>query len=198
MASPEGQNPNPHSFDLTDREKDTFDGVQKQLATGPDNVLQLLRDLRSERQLEFQIYASREQWFWIPWTVFLAGTLAAISSTSPLPGLIAPPLTAICAFALCRLRGPGLNESLAALNQRHKWTYWLTHKDLKNPCAQMFDFEFRVAGENCDSRHMIGFSYPDKMPGFTIRVWSVLWFLGIVRFWIVGESYPLKHLFGWA
>lgn len=185
---------------LIPSEQKILDAV-KATFTNEDRLLSLLRDLRAERHLEFQIYSSREQWFWIPWTVLLAGTLAAISSASTLTAFVVPPLTAACARELCFLRRPGLDESLRALNQRHKWTYWLTDRDALHPSAQMFGFAFRTsteADEVFDRGHMVGFSYPVNTIRFTTLVWGLLWAAGIVRFWNSAESYPLKRWLGWA
>ena len=46
--------------------------------------LAALRDVRAERALEIQILQSREQWFWVPWTVCLAAGLSSQYSPSPI------------------------------------------------------------------------------------------------------------------
>lgn len=194
-------------FKLTPIEQEILDAVK--MEADADGLLSLLRDLRAERQLEFQIYSSREQWFWVPWTVLLAGTVAAISSASGLAAVVLPPMAGACAQAVGLWRRPGLEESLRALNQRHKWTHWLTKCDAKDPSARMFGFRFRTETEvdrdardrveiDRDLRHVLGFEYPINVIRFTPWVWGLLWFAGGVRFWNSGESHALKKWMGWA
>ena len=183
-------------FKLTPSEEEILKAVKLKAAT--DGILPLLRDLRAERQLEFQIYSSREQWFWVPWTVLLAGTVAAISSASTVTAVVLPPITGACAQGLSFWRRHGLEASLQALNQRHKWTYWLTRPDATDPSARMFGFEFRTAAEvDKDPGHMLGFQYPTKVIRLTALVWGLLWIAGFVRFWNSAESYPLKKWMEW-
>jgi hypothetical protein len=193
MASPQGQ-----ILKLIGYEEKLLEEFN---ATVPkeEALLSLLRDLRSERQLEFQIYSSREQWFWIPWTVLLAGTLAAITAANPVTGVVVPPFTFACAFGFCLLRRHGLDESLRALEQRHKWTYWLTQSSSAPPSVRMFDFGFRAQDDLADDpRHKRGFSYPVKMRWVTCLVWMSVWVAGSVKFWNSAESHPLKKWLGWA
>jgi hypothetical protein len=49
---------------LSPDEAAILEAVKAKVTSGTE-MLTLLRDLRSERQLEFHIYSSREQWFWV-------------------------------------------------------------------------------------------------------------------------------------
>jgi hypothetical protein len=136
-----------------------------------------------------------------PWTVLLAGTLAAITSAIVVTAVVVPPLTFACALLFCILRRRGLRESLRALNQRHKWTFWLTQSGSRFPEVSMFGFGFRartVCQKVDDPGHTLAFSYPVKMRWVTSVVWMSVWTAGIVRFWNSAESYPLKRWLGWA
>src|SRR4051794_37829256 len=70
------RNNNPLELDAQDKEI-----LSKLRQLDEVNLLELLRDLRHERALEYQIYATREQWLWVPWTACLTATIIAQNSS---------------------------------------------------------------------------------------------------------------------
>jgi hypothetical protein len=151
-----------------------------------DQVLALMRDLRTERSLEFQIYASREQWFWVPWTTCLAGTILALSSGNHFAALCLPYILGVTAWILGRERKKGLSASLDTLNVRHSWVFNITQCAKHENTVRPFDFDHRVRKqkgyESSDPIHDEGFRYAHLVIRYTPYLWLLLATVGTLRF----------------
>src|SRR5262249_21777363 len=155
-----------------------------------DKLLDLLHALHRERTLEFQIYSSREQWFWVPWTTCLAGALLGITRGESLSISVGVPLvTGFIAFILAWRRVPGLAASYAALNMRHRWVVAITEsvEEDEFPGLKTLGFKHRLkpTGDRgsdqaywLDDIHDKGFAYPRRLPIWTSIFWLLLVLLG--------------------
>lgn len=151
------------------------------------DLFDLLHALHAERMLEFQIYSSREQWFWVPWTTFLAGALLAVTKDEPIICIGVPVVTMLTALLLAWLRLPGLKASYDALNVRHKWVVAITEKVADDKALILpLGFRSRLLKQKLgdepmrilDDIHEKGFKYPRKVMLWTIVIWGLLILLG--------------------
>ena len=171
---------------LTEKEEKLLKRIREECPE-EDKLLALLNALHAERTLEFQIYASREQWFWVPWTTCLAGALVALTRDDPIISIGVPLVTGLTAFLLAWLRLPGLKASYNTLNMRHKWVVAITDEISENyPRIQALSFASRFDKHQhgdeqmriLDKAHEEGFAYPSKIRWLTILIWSLLISLG--------------------
>lgn len=164
-----------YNLALNDEEKKLLDQLTRK--TEKERI-ELLRDLARERVLECQIYAAREQYFWVPWTVLLAGSLGAIVSASGMVALGVTTVSGVAACVLGYLRREGLEVSLLTLNERHKWTFHLCRDKPDTPAVlRPLGFDFRTYEDKngvYDDRHMRGFRYPLDAIQLTPYLWLFL------------------------
>ena len=156
-------------------------------------LLEHLRDLREERKIEYQIYSSREQWFWVLWTTCLAGALLAVSINSPLVSIGMPLVTGVLAFWIAKERFTGLSASLDALNMRHRWVVIITEIKAKgnkvHPRLHTLGFRSRLLRlqrgdqleETIDDIHEKGFEFPLKAKQWTLFIWGSLILISVLN-----------------
>jgi hypothetical protein len=145
-----------------------------------DKRLELLRLLHAERMLEYQIYATREQWLWVPLTTCFAAALLALNATSPVIRVGVCVITGIVAIWIAYRRRMGLLASYDALNIRHKWVVALTSSPKSTPRMKVLGFDDRLKKQKdrpLDEAHAKSFRYPLDALALVIWVWLAL--LGI-------------------
>ncbi len=167
---------NQNSLELDDESKKTLKELEK---LGEDEQLELLRLLNAERILEYQIYATREQWLWVPLTTCFGAALLALTAT-PIISIGVCLITGIVATWIAYRRRPGLLASYEALNMRHKWVVALTSSLNASPRIKVLGFDERLymyQGKPHDSKHVRSFQYPLDALALVVWVWLAL--LGI-------------------
>ena len=131
-------------------------------------LLDLLRDLRSERVLENQIYAAREQWLWIPWTTCLAGALLGVTA-QPLPIRLGVPfVTWFVTGWIVSKRRRGLQYSFEQITRRHDEVVAITMSQPNHPRLSVLGFDWRLMhhfaldrGSSIDDiAHHDGYEFP--------------------------------------
>jgi hypothetical protein len=173
---------------LNDADRALLAEVEK---LGEEKLVELLRDLRAERTLEYQIYSTREQWLWVPWTTCLGRSFVALSANSPVIRIGVVLVAGVLAFWIAHRRRVGLEASFDALNMRHKWVVHITR--LLKAKARLrllgFDERLEVARGSApkDPIHLRGFRHPLRT-----RVWTAFIWAGLLLFAV------LSSLFTWT
>jgi hypothetical protein len=149
--------------------------------------LAALRDVRAERALEIQILHSREQWFWVPWTVCLAAGLSSQYSPSPVVRIGVAVICALLANLLAFLRWIGLKTTIGALDIRQAKVLALTHGDKQ---LEHLGFDERGISRDRNSlkdlNHERGFRYPLRVIVLTPFLWIAIILLAVAStFWKV-------------
>jgi hypothetical protein len=154
--------------------------------------LAALRDVRAERALEIQILQSREQWFWVPWTVCLAAGLSSQYSPSPIVRIGVAVICCVLANVLAYLRWVGLKTTLAALDIRQAKVLALTYRDKRLEHVGFDErgvsFEEHSHGTKAyhDRDHERGFRYPLRVIALTPFLWIAIILLAVAStFWKV-------------
>lgn len=163
--------------------------LKKIVALGQENLLKLLQALHAERTLEFTIYSSREQIFYVAWAACVAGAFAGIAQNNPAMAIGIPIATGIFATLIGHLRKAGLKASYDALNMRHKWVVAITEcvpqtevlllplgfrsRLLKTPNG---DSQIKVL----DDIHIEGFQFTGRVIRWTPAIFLVLTMIGAV------------------
>jgi hypothetical protein len=151
-----------------------------------DDLLEHLRDLRAERIFEYNIYATREQWLWIPWTTCLAAAILALTAPWAVVRIGTSIITGLFALLVAYRRRPGLLASYNALSIRHKWVIALTrcNKDSSCPRLKTRGFDDRIVsgkgGNPIDQIHIEGFRYPLDAIKWTLCAWIPLILLALL------------------
>lgn len=177
--------------ELNPKDRELLNGVLKM---NDDEIVELLRDLRSERHLEYQIYASREQWMWVLWTASLAAAIVGLTSPNAAVRMGVTLVTGCFAYWIAQKREPGLLASFEALNLRHRWTVAITDDkrlpdQLKVRLAPL-GFGSRLLtrsdGSRLDITHVQGFQFPLGAKSWTIALW-----IGLLAVSVVSLAYDL-------
>lgn len=174
---------NQNPLELDDEDKAILEELEK---LDEDEQLELLRLLNAERMLEYQIYATREQWLWVPLTTCFAAALLALTAT-PIISIGVCLVTGIVAIWIAYRRRPGLLASYEALNMRHKWVVALTGSPNASTRIKVLGFDERLymyQGKPHDTKHAKGFQYPLDALALVIWVWFVLLGIALVSSFI--------------
>jgi hypothetical protein len=102
-------------------------------------IEELVKMLQAERVIELNQLHSREQWFWVPYFGFLAGTVAALASAHSVVYVSLPVVFGIIVSNICWSRRKGLKISMAALEYRHATFVRLVAENKQVACLS-FDF----------------------------------------------------------
>jgi hypothetical protein len=140
-------------------------------------LLEILRDLRQERLLEYQIYSTREQWMWIPWTSAFAAAIAGLLSPFVEIRVAVVLVTGLFAAYISQRRRVGLTTSFNALNMRHQWVVHISRSG-NFPSLKVLGFDPRLLverdGTPHDILHVRGFKFPLDARILTAYVWIPL------------------------
>lgn len=186
--------PDKNPLELDYEDKETLKAIN---ALDDDKRLELLRLLHGERTLEYQIYAAREQWLWVPITTCFAGAILAISTSKPIISIGLCLVTGLTAAWVARRRRKGLLSSYDALTMRHKWVVALTDSAHATPRMKPLSFDDRITKQkqegSQDAVHSDSFRYPlDALPRVVV-VWIGLLAVAVAS----SVKWPIRWPFNW-